>query len=189
MPLAEELCTAEVAEFDESSFDQDRWELAGWREQKTRHIGLHIAKLPLKLVQGDTQQIMGEVIPDMALYRTQLVQTHDLIDGIDGALMPLQFPRYLGSYRRPASHREIQETGAQNFALKRAALAGSWLAKYLEPLEHGEPIDNEDRRLYVLDAASNLHVGAVALAKEFDVDLRQSLLQRIAQQSRFLDSI
>lgn len=179
MSFAQKLQFAEVTAFDEAEFNQDTWELADWREQKTRHIALHIAKLPLKIIGDDESRIVSEVIPDMALYRTQLIQTHELLENTSDVLMGLQFPEHIDQWSKPVLAREIAETGAQNFALKRAAIANAWLAHYLEPLEHGGVIDTASRQQVVLDAVSNLHIGAVVLAKELDIDVRQSLRERI----------
>lgn len=115
----------------------------------------------------------------MALYRTQLVQAHELINSFDEPLMNLQFPMHIDTYRKPILVKEIVETDVHSFALKRAAIANSHLANYLEPLEHGGAIDTVSRQLMVLDAASNLHIGAIALAQEFKVDIRQSLRERM----------
>lgn len=180
---------AEVAAFDESTFDQAGWELSEWRDQKTRHIALHIAKLPLKIIEDDADRIVDEVIPDMALYRTQLVQAHELDIEVNDILIDLQFPMYIDSWRKPALEKELRRVGGQEFALKRAAIAGGWLAKYLEPREHNEEVSSEQRQMFVLDAASNLHIGAVALSKEFHVDLQTKLLQRMASQTRSLSDI
>src|SRR5215510_10924487 len=71
--------------WDAQRFDQPVWQVATWRDQKTRHIHLHVAKALGKVVAAlgtnastvsDTPlmaRVSNEVLPDMAIYRSQLL--------------------------------------------------------------------------------------------------------------------
>ena len=69
--------------WDAQRFDQPEWQVAAWREQKLRHIQLHVAKALGKVVAGydagagatsgtdALARIHTEVLPDLAIYRSQ----------------------------------------------------------------------------------------------------------------------
>ena len=71
--------------WDAQRFDQPEWQVTAWREQKLRHIQLHVAKALGKVVAaydagaGATSgtdalaRIHNEVLPDLAIYRSQLL--------------------------------------------------------------------------------------------------------------------
>ena len=71
--------------WDAQRFDQSEWQVAEWRDQKVRHIQLHVAKALGKVVAAlsagegaasgtDTiAQVRDEVLPDVAIYRSQLL--------------------------------------------------------------------------------------------------------------------
>ena len=71
--------------WDAQRFDQSEWQVAEWRDQKVRHIQLHVAKALGKVVAAlsagegaasgtDTiAQVRDEVLPDVAIYRSQLI--------------------------------------------------------------------------------------------------------------------
>lgn len=177
MSVAEEMLLDEVTEFDKRRFDQDEWQIDEWRDQKTRHIALHIAKLPLKLLSGDRGVIIDEAMPDMALYRTQLINTHLLVN--NPSLPHLLLSRIDGR-RFPILKQRIETLGVHEFALHRAAAANGYLAGYLEPGEHGT-VSDDVRIEKVLSAVHDLQLGALSLAERYDRDLEQSLRQRIQQ--------
>ena len=73
--------------WDAQRFDQPVWHIAEWRDQKVRHIQLHVAKALGKVVAacGDEAgvasspdaiaRVRDEVVPDVAIYRSQLLHT------------------------------------------------------------------------------------------------------------------
>jgi hypothetical protein len=129
-------------------FDQPEW-LAGWRAQKTRHISLHIAKASLKLYEGKKDQVIKEVIPDLSIYRTQLINTHDLATDIC----------------------DRTDSGAPNVNSAIRELAGSTgeLAHYLEPAERGK-YDDDTRVDRVTSAVRHLHIATEGLAWFYGVE-------------------
>lgn len=175
MTIRKELCIDEVIEFDKQRFDQPEWQLQEWRDQKTRHIALHIAKLPKKILllgKFDGRIITSEVIPDMALYRTQLIHTHQV---------PEEQLVHLPSDAAVQQSLRFQSQGVPALALERIALAGSHLAEYLEPAEHGVAVSEPMKRANIIDAATDLHVGAAALALAHNMSLQDSLQTRLSR--------
>ena len=73
--------------WDGQRFDQPEWHLASWPDQKVRHIQLHVAKALGKVVAAlngvagmasdidPLTRIRDEVLPDVAMYRSQLINT------------------------------------------------------------------------------------------------------------------
>src|SRR5262250_2304269 len=71
--------------WDAQRFDQPIWQVAEWRDQKVRHIQLHVAKALGKIVaalgEGERTasgtdpmaRVRDEVLPDVAIYRSQLI--------------------------------------------------------------------------------------------------------------------
>ena len=71
--------------WDAQRFDQPAWQVTAWREQKLRHIQLHVAKALGKVVAASEQggeatsgtdalaRVRDEVLPDVAIYRSQLL--------------------------------------------------------------------------------------------------------------------
>src|SRR5712691_13169951 len=71
--------------WDAQRFDQPEWQVAAWREQKVRHIQLHVAKALGKVVAAYDEEEAGasgtdalarvhdEVLPDVAIDRSQLL--------------------------------------------------------------------------------------------------------------------
>ena len=71
--------------WDAQRFDQPVWQVAAWRDQKVRHIHLHVAKALGKVVAalGEAAhttsgpdlmaRVRNEVLPDVAIYRSQLL--------------------------------------------------------------------------------------------------------------------
>src|SRR5262252_8810642 len=71
--------------WDAQRFDQPVWQIAAWREQKLRHIQLHVAKALGKVVAaydegagvtsgtGALARVRNEVLPDVVIYRSQLL--------------------------------------------------------------------------------------------------------------------
>src|SRR5215510_328606 len=71
--------------WDAQRFDQPVWQVAAWRDQKVRHIHLHVAKALGKVVAALGEEarttsntalrvrVCNEVLPDVAIYRSQLL--------------------------------------------------------------------------------------------------------------------
>ena len=71
--------------WDTQRFDQPVWHVAAWRDQKVRHIHLHVAKALGKVVAALGEEVRttsgidprtrvrDEVLPDVAIYRSQLI--------------------------------------------------------------------------------------------------------------------
>ena len=152
--------------WDAQRFDQPAWQVATWREQKLRHIQLHVAKALGKVVTAYEQggeaasgtdalaRVRDEVLPDVAIYRSQLLNL---------------FPEVCAS---PALvHRSASVGTPKAEPLLQVVLdlsrASAQLAAYLEPREHGaaSPIS------HIREAIADLHASAEALAALFAVDL------------------
>ena len=152
--------------WDTQRFDQPAWQVAEWREQKLRHIQLHVAKALGKVVAaydagaGATSgtdalaRIHNEVLPDLAIYRSQLLNLFPEV-GAPSAL----------AHRRADGDTPTAESLLQ--VVLDLSRASAQLAAYLEPREHGaaSPVS------YIQEAIEYLHAGAEALAAVFAVDL------------------
>lgn len=152
--------------WDAQRFDQPVWQVAAWRDQKVRHIQLHVAKALGKVVVAYGEEAGGasgtdalarvrdEVLPDVAIYRSQLLNL---------------FPEV---YAPPALRWTSAGVGTPKaepllqvvLGLSRAS---AQLAAYLEPREHGamSPVS------HIREAIEHLHASAEALATAFAVDL------------------
>src|SRR5215470_8709254 len=152
--------------WDAQRFDQPVWQVAEWRDQKVRHIHLHVAKALGKVVAAlgaeartasstDLRaRVRDEVLPDVAIYRSQLLNL---------------FPNACASLS--LSHR-IADVGTPEAELLLEVVLGlsrasAQLAVYLEPREHGvaSPV------FHICEAIVDLHACAEALAAIFMVDL------------------
>ncbi len=165
-PGMDQLLLHAQAWWDAQRFDQPVWQIAAWRDQKVRHIQLHVAKALGKVVAASREEAAGasgaaalarvrdEVLPDVAIYRSQLLNL---------------FPEVCAS---PAlAHRSAGMGTPKAEPLLRVVLDLSWasaqLAAYLEPREHGaaSPVS------HIQEAIEYLHASAEALAAVFVVDL------------------
>jgi hypothetical protein len=153
--------------WDAQRFDQPGWQIAAWRDQKVRHIHLHVAKALGKVVAAlgeeartasDTDlrvRVRDEVLPDVAIYRSQLLNL---------------FPD-VGAPPPSLAHRSAGVSGQEAKPLLRVMLglsrASAQLAAYLEPREHGatSPVS------HIREAIADLHASAKVLAAAFAVDL------------------
>jgi len=152
--------------WDAQRFDQPEWQVAAWRDQKVRHIHLHVAKALGKVVAAlgeEARAVSGtdlrarvrdEVLPDVAIYRSQLINL---------------FPEVCAP---PAlAHRSAGVGTPAAEPLPQVVLglsqASAQLAAYLEPREHRatSPVS------HIREAIEHLHVSAEALATAFGVDL------------------
>ena len=150
-------------------FDQPGWDVATWRDQKARHIQLHVTKALGKVVAASSEEATGasgaaalvrirdEVLPDVAIYRSQLLNL---------------FPEvYTPS---SLSHRSASAGVQEGEPLLRVVLglsrASAQLAAYLEPREHGaaSPVS------HIRAAIADVQASAAALAAVFAVDLARA---------------
>src|SRR6266850_5441321 len=84
--------------WDAQRFDQPEWHLAAWPDQKVRHIQLHVAKALGKVVVAyDAGALSGtdalarvrdEVLPDVAIYRSQLLNLFPEVDASPSLVSP-----------------------------------------------------------------------------------------------------
>jgi hypothetical protein len=156
------------ARWDAQRFDQPEWRLAAWPDQKVRHIQLHVAKALGKVVAALDEgvdaasgidpmaRVRDEVLPDVAIYRSQLINT------VPECGVPTT------SLFRP--HARVPSRSAADplfrvvISLSRAS---AQLAAYIEPREHGAMSPAS----YIQEAIQDLHDSAEALAIYFAVDL------------------
>jgi hypothetical protein len=161
--------------WDAQRFDQPVWQVAAWPDQKVRHIQLHVAKALGKVViaygegSGATSgtdalvRVRNEVLPDVAIYRSQLLNL---------------FPD-VGAPPPALAHRSAGGGGQQAEPLLQVVLglsrASAQLAAYLEPREHGatSPVS------HIREAIADLHASAEALAALFAVDLARAHRARL----------
>ena len=160
--------------WDAQRFDQPGWDVATWRDQKARHIQLHVAKALGKVVAASSEEATGasgaaalvrvrdEVLPDVAIYRSQLLNL---------------FPEvYTPS---SLSHRSASAGVQEGEPLLRVVLglsrASAQLAAYLEPREHGaaSPVS------HIRAAIADLQASAATLAAVFAVDLARAHQARL----------
>ena len=159
--------------WDAQRFDQSEWQVAEWRDQKVRHIQLHVAKALGKVVAAlsagegaasgtdTTAQVRDEVLPDVAIYRSQLIN----------ALPDWCAPT--ASLGLPHGRMHCTETLFHVvIALSRASAK---LAAYIEPREHGTAAPAS----LVCGAIQDLHDSAETLAAYFAVDLARAHQARL----------
>jgi hypothetical protein len=160
--------------WDAQRFDQPAWQVAAWRDQKVRHIQLHVAKALGKVVAAYEQggeatsgpdaltRVRDEVLPDVAIYRSQLLNLFPEM-GASPAL---------AHHRAAVSTLEAEPLLQVVLGLSRAS---AQLAAYLEPREHGtaSPVS------HIREAIEDLHASAEALAAVFAVDLARAHQARL----------
>jgi hypothetical protein len=137
---------AEQVWWDKRQFDPPNgYEKLSPLDQKVRHIFEHTGKAIGKLALGQGTVIRREVIPDTAIYRSQLMVLFDIEPQVvnEGYIPKLKSP------------------------LQNLALALGKLGTYLEPREHGQSTSSQN----IQDATIYLHSAAVDLAEQFDVSL------------------
>lgn len=160
--------------WDAQRFDQPAWQVAVWRDQKVRHIQLHVAKALGKVVAASSEEVAGasgadalarvrdEVLPDVAIYRSQLLNLFPEV----GA-SPALADRSAGG--------GVQESQPLFRVVLGLSRASAQLAAYLEPREHGaaSPVS------HIREAIEDLHASAEALAAVFAVDLARAHQARL----------
>ncbi len=161
------------AYFDGKEFDPPfGYEALSPRDRKIGHIQLHVAKAAMKLVNANPEIIISEVIPDTAIYRSQIINL--LIAPVKKIVVheleqdyPITLPSSEGW--------EVDATAAHHRFQEEIVLASGNLATYLERLEHGKPGDEDRLRL----AVSALDYGSRGLAELYGVDSAQAHLRRL----------
>jgi hypothetical protein len=162
--------------WDAQRFDQPEWHVAAWPDQKVRHIQLHVAKALGKVAAAldggagaasgidAIARVRDEVLPDVAIYRSQLINT---VRGW-GVPTALLF--------RPYARVPCQSAADPLFRVV-IALSGASarLAAYIEPREHGAMSPAS----YIQEAIQDLHDSAEALATYFAVDLASAHQARL----------
>jgi hypothetical protein len=147
--------------YDQQKFNQNSWEVTGnWRIQKTRHIGHHIAIATFTLLEGDRRRIEQQVVPDLSIYRAQLINTHGLQQ------------RTYGEVAHKASN--------DNSVMRELARTSGQIAVYAEAAEHGR-MDERTREVRIADAVAHLHVATESLAHIHGVDVEAAHQARLEQ--------
>jgi hypothetical protein len=165
-PAMRHLLLPAQAWWDAQRFDQPVWQVAAWRDQKVRHVHLHVAKALGKVVAALGEEapttsctalrapVRDEVLPDVAIYRSQLINL---------------FP----DVWTPASraHRSVGRDTPDAEPLLQVVLslsrASAQLATYLEPREHGATTPTS----HIREAIQDLDTSADVLATWFAVEL------------------
>jgi len=171
-PVMDHLLLRAQAWWDAQRFDQPVWQVAVWREQKARHIQLHVAKALGKVVAAyDAGALSGtdalarvrdEVLPDVAIYRSQLLNLFPEVDASPSLVSPSV----------DGGGQEAEPWLQVVLGLSRAS---AQLAAYLEPREHGvaSPVS------HIREAIAHLQASAEALAALFAVDLARAHRARL----------
>jgi hypothetical protein len=162
--------------WDAQRFDQPEWHVAAWPDQKVRHIQLHVAKALGKVVAAldeggvassgpdPTARVRDEVLPDVAIYRSQLINT------LPEAYVPT------ASLFRPHARATACCAAAPLFrVVVLLSRASAQLATYIEPREHGVMSPASSIR----EAIQDLHDSAEVLATYFSVDLASAHQARL----------
>jgi hypothetical protein len=172
--------------WDAQRFDQPAWHVVEWRDQKVRHIQLHVAKALGKVVAacGDEAakasipeaiaRVRDEVVPDVAIYRSQLLHTFPDC-GDPTALRWCPSARVAARSVIAPRHGHAPRAEQLFPAVLLLGRASAQLAAYLEPREHGVMSPPS----YIWGAIQNLHACAEALATAFAVDLMHAHQARL----------
>ena len=162
--------------WDAQRFDQPEWHLAAWPDQKVRHIQLHVAKALGKVVAAldggagaasgvdPMARVRDEVLPDVAIYRSQLINT------------VREYGVPTTSLLHPSAH--VPSPSAADPLLRvviSLSRASAQLAAYIEPREHGAMSPAS----HLQAAIQDLHDSAQALATYFAIDLASAHQARL----------
>ena len=144
---------AEQSWWDERRFDpKDGYDELSPRDAKIAHIQLHVAKASLKLLINNPETIKKEVVPDLAIYRSQIMNALDMRpDQIDEPYLLDRAPL--------------------NFVIR----ANGYLASYVEQLQHGEQMPLHP----VIRGVEYLHYASVIIANHYDLDLESAQRTRM----------
>ncbi len=150
--------------------------MAAWPDQKVRHIHLHVAKALGKIVVAldrgagaasgidPMARVRDEVLPDVAIYRSQLINTVREC-GVPTTSLFRPYARVPSSSAADPLFRVV-------ISLSRAS---AQLATYIEPREHG----TMSPASYIQEAIQDLHDSAEALAAYFAIDLASAHQARL----------
>lgn len=158
-----ELLLGETKNFDEEHFYCD-YEQLSWRDQTLRHIGEHVTKAGLKLVdfeEGsvDKAVIEQQVIPDLALYRTQIIN----LLGFD-----------------PVEIDWDAHSGDEENITQSVLWAAGMINRYIEPSEHSSEGRHENLTTDDLTSVPiRLHFAATALAARHNIDIVEAQRKRM----------
>lgn len=151
----------EQADYDANYFDNGYRDLT-FNTSKIEHIGAHIGKiLGVKAyhwsVSGwETEQkhsvVMNEVIPDLAIYRTQLAN----IARVDDEVLEDAAQRFAGGVWKPT----------KQAVYSRIAKARGLIDCYVEPLRHGGP----NQTWMPAKASINLHQALAGLEYHYGLE-------------------
>ena len=162
--------------WDAQRFDQPEWHLAAWPDQKVRHIQLHVAKALGKVLAAldggagtasgldPMSRVRDEVLPDVAIYRSQLINTIRE-GGVLTAFLVRPHARVTSWFAADPLFRVV-------ISLSRAS---AQLAAYIEPREHGTMSPASSFQ----EAIQELHDSAEVLATYFAVDLASAHQARL----------
>lgn len=134
-----ELFLEAQAWWDSRQFDPATgYEQLSLRDQKANHIYAHIGHAAFKFLKDDFKIRLTEVAPDLAIYRSQLINLFDIeAESVTAHYRPM---------------------GSLDTILREIVKGGGILAKYIERLHHGDtetwPVGK------ITDAARHLHVAA-----------------------------
>lgn len=160
-----ELLIEETRYFDENHFYCDYNDLS-WRDQTLRHIGEHVTKAGMKLVdyiEGNSGQdiVTQQVIPDLAIYRTQIIS----LLGFDPDEIDWQ-----------------AHEGDEEDVVRSILWAAGTINRYIEPAEHADEAQHENLSTSDLTAVpARLHLAATALAEIHGIDLIEAQRARMAR--------
>ena len=153
--------------FDKVAFDPpNEYVELNIQDKKVRHIQLHVAKAAMKLVMGDDEIIKQQVIPDAAIYRSQLLNI----------IRTDNVPNFLSSFPENIDELDPDNEIEPEPLLSLVEASGN-LATYLERREHGVPVNER----FLLVAATCLHEAALSLGVYYQVDVDRAQLARLEQ--------
>jgi hypothetical protein len=152
------------AYFDREEFDPiNGYNLLTVRDQKIRHIMLHTAKAAMKLVSRDRDRVVHEVIPDLSIYRSQVINLlEEPVKKRMATILSSDYPVTLTGKDGWTVDFDENYRSFHNDVV----IATGDLATYLERKEHGEQADEDILRL----AATGLGWASRGFAKLYDVD-------------------
>lgn len=160
-----ELLKQQTNEFNQKRFYCQYEELT-WEEQTLRHIGEHVGKAGLKLIEATRRDqspdiILEQVIPDLAIYRTQVLELAGLVaEEVDWI--------------------EDDPQRDEIDALENITEAYGLICRHIEPAEHLARTKRPSFSKKELSAVpARLHLAATTLARIHKVDLVDSQLKRM----------
>lgn len=137
--LMSELLLEEQAWWDARNFDPESgYEGLSNRDEKVNHIQLHVGYAAMKLVQHDFTVLLSEAAPDLAIYRSQLINEF--------------------SFDPVVVTEKYRPVGNMDNVLRETVLANGILAKYIERRQHADESTWPESKIIL--AARHLHIAA-----------------------------